>query len=392
MRKLCRISRVVLPAVLVFAGGQVDGQTLTGIGTFPGRVVSQAYALSADGTTVGGAASNPTTHAIRWTPAGGLADLGVLSGFSSAAARGISANGSVAVGYCTVGSSSSGAYGAFYYDGGEMTDLGAPPIGPDTMAWAVSSDGQTIIGTCGNLHGSPASLWRAFTWTRQGGYSMLPAPPTGGSSQGFSISPDGSTIGGNYSNTSAFVSFGFRYRAASGYQRLLAAGSNGTNFVEYSRVSSLSLDGSIAVGHSSVMGGNSVATLWDASGAAHGLGFLPGGTESALSAVSSSGALACGWSGSSIGRRACLWSESTGLVDLNTYLPTLGIDLTSWRLDEATGISADGRTLCGTATRLNASGSPYANEGWVARLDVPAPGFAGLLFGAGLLGARRRRA
>jgi hypothetical protein len=50
------------------------------------------------------------------------------------------------------------------------------------------------------------------------------------------------------------------------------------------------------------------------------------------------------------GDRAFLWTAVQGMVDLNTYLSLLGVDLTGWTLAEVTGISADGSALVGYGT------------------------------------------
>jgi hypothetical protein len=45
---------------------------------------------------------------------------------------------------------------------------------------------------------------------------------------------------------------------------------------------------------------------------------------------------------------AFLWTEATGMVELNAYLPTVGVNLDGWDLRVANGISADGRVIVGT--------------------------------------------
>ena len=50
------------------------------------------------------------------------------------------------------------------------------------------------------------------------------------------------------------------------------------------------------------------------------------------------------------GDRAFLWTAALGLVDLNTYLPTRGLDLTGWTLTDVRGISADGTVIVGYGT------------------------------------------
>jgi hypothetical protein len=49
------------------------------------------------------------------------------------------------------------------------------------------------------------------------------------------------------------------------------------------------------------------------------------------------------------------------MLDLNEYLPSLGIDITGWRLTNAYGVSGDGRTIVG-------EGSHFWTEAWMATL------------------------
>lgn len=70
-------------------------------------------------------------------------------------------------------------------------------------------------------------------------------------------------------------------------------------------------------------------------------------------------------------------------MNLNTYLPTLGLDLTGWNLEVCSAISFDGNTRVGQGT-FNGE-----TRGWHA--TIPAPGAAGLLAMGGRMASRRRR-
>jgi uncharacterized membrane protein len=108
-------------------------------------------------------------------------------------------------------------------------------------------------------------------------------------------------------------------------------------------------------------------------------------------ATDADGSVVVGW-----GFGAFLWDESSGMRDLQDALENdYGLDLSGWRLDRATGVSADGRVIVGYGR--NPSG---AQEAWIALLGpadaVPAfsaPGLfvlAGLFVGTALLPIRRR--
>ena len=60
-----------------------------------------------------------------------------------------------------------------------------------------------------------------------------------------------------------------------------------------------------------------------------------------------------------------LWTSSLGMVDLNAYLPSLGINLTGWTLNSANAVSGDGRTVVGTGKHNGLT------EAWVAHLPSP---------------------
>ena len=79
------------------------------------------------------------------------------------------------------------------------------------------------------------------------------------------------------------------------------------------------------------------------------LGTLPGGSSSNALGVSGDGLTVVGYDGP-VAKGAFLWTLSLGMVDLNTYLPTLGVDLTGWHLNQSTGVSADGTAIVGYGT------------------------------------------
>jgi hypothetical protein len=119
----------------------------------------------------------------------------------------------------------------------------------------------------------------------------------------------------------------------------------------------------VIVGHSNAAGSSYRAWRWTRETGMVNLGALPGATISFAAAVSGDGAAVVGNSVFPTGSpRAFLWTSALGVVDLNDYLPTLGIDLSGWVLTNATGASADGGTIVGTGIHNGAT------EGWVAVL------------------------
>jgi probable HAF family extracellular repeat protein len=109
----------------------------------------------------------PTFHAFRWTPSGGLQDLGLTTGTQSSA-NAISANGLVIVGQAT---DSNGFWRAFRWTASTgMQDIGTLG-GPMSNATAVNMDGTVIVGN--SLTASSSGSSHAFRWTAKTGMQDL---------------------------------------------------------------------------------------------------------------------------------------------------------------------------------------------------------------------------
>ncbi len=137
-----------------------DGTTNTVLGAFlPTRIVSYANALSDDGAVAYGQSFGGGTFnaAFRWTAATGLVPLGFLNpgdDFSTIGARGISSDGSVAVGVSSVpdlfGDIVAGNRAFRYVHGSGMTALPLLPGGAGNSAFAVTPDGNLVLGAGGS--------------------------------------------------------------------------------------------------------------------------------------------------------------------------------------------------------------------------------------------------
>lgn len=154
---------------------KTDGTQGT-FGPFPGQTdQTEAYGMAgtaADPVVVGAAiqgndAFGPAFHAFRWTPAGGLEDLGLTTGTQSIAIA-ISADGHVVVGEAT---DAGGFWRAFRWTAATgMQDLGSLG-GPESAAYAVSRDGSVIVGTA--LTSGSTGSNAAFVWTEKTGMQSL---------------------------------------------------------------------------------------------------------------------------------------------------------------------------------------------------------------------------
>jgi len=121
--------------------------TFNGLAT-PSNAVEMCSDVSANGSAVVGWTTlfGGGLRAFRWTPTGGIVNLGTLGGNFSEAV-GVSADGSIVVGFAR---DSSGKFRAFRWtqqDG--MRSLGAA-IGNEAFdqseAWGISPDGNVIVG------------------------------------------------------------------------------------------------------------------------------------------------------------------------------------------------------------------------------------------------------
>lgn len=320
--------------------------------------------LSADGTAVTGQAFpvGGGTSAFRWTLGGGTVDLGNPAGGNNAVGTGISGDGSV---IATTEFSGGDASAFRWTSGGGFQSIGQGHTS------GISADGSGIVGTS-----SFGGDVRAFRWTSGSGMQSLGALPGGAYSEATGVSGDASVVVGVSESVAGFRAF--RWTSAGGMQSLGVL-DDGTGSIAFA----VSGDGSSATGSSSFEGG-AEAFRWTDSGGMQGLGILDGLTFSEGYGISGDGSAIVGGSGSDFEFAAFLWTAETGMLDLNTYLPTLGVDLTGWTLEFATGISFDGRTIAGNGVFNGESRS------WVVT-NVPAP-TASALFGlGGLLALRRRR-
>ncbi len=363
-------SRLTHGAFLAAAAGVMAtatcafAQSISSIGLPPGSSLSSANAVNANGSVV--AANVDMASAYRWTSSG-LVGLGLLPGAFATSAEDISSDGSVIVGSVFFDSPEETVRAHRWTSGGGFQDLGLPSGGVASVGSGVSGDGNTVTGYSFDVDFNTT----AFRWTSAGGMQSIGTLPGGTSSEGRKVSRDGSTIigiAGTPGGDRAFV-----WTQAGGMQSLgLLSPGDGA-----SSAWGVSADGTVVAGFSGTR-----AVIWT-SGIAQSIGMLPGATNAIAYTLSDDGSLVGGYSFFGLNATATLWSQTLGTVDLNTYLPTLGIDLTGWELDYTRDISADGTTIVGEGLF---NGEP---RGWV--VTIPAPGATALLGVGGLIAARRRR-
>ncbi len=313
------------------------GTGLQGIGgNAPGNGFGGRPAISDDGTTLVASATNAQglNEMSRYSFATGqwtaLGNLGASSGDETSSGWNLSADGSTAVG---LGWIDGGTAHGIVSRSGVVTDLGSTVAGASTRANAVSGDGGVIVGWQDAEDGfRQGAVWKDGVQTilKDGQGNVLGEADV--------VSNDGVWVAGN-GNYAADGEL-WRWSEATGYQALgskLDASDFSTGFT------GMNGDATAMVGYSR--------------------GFGP----------------------ARLGK-GVLWTSSLGVMDLNEYVASQGIDTQGVTLALPLGMSADGQTIVG----LGSNG-----QGWVVRLPnpVPEPGtMAALALGTATLLRRRKRA
>jgi probable HAF family extracellular repeat protein len=257
---------------------------------------------------------------------------------------------------------------------GGFTDLGS--LGGNnsfSFAFDVSCDGSVVVGTSYLDNG----LEHAFLWTEANGMVDLGSPSgPGGLSRAFGVSADGSVVVGDEADDPMFPSatHPFIWTADSGFQVL------GSTFGSAFAVTA---DGSTVVGQARRQGqGGHTAFLWTQAGGMQDLGSLPGFSNSVATAISDDGQVVVGFAASrpisynnaggfdyDIYCLPFVWTAATGMQDLNQVLANAGVDTTGYTFYAITGISADGKSVCGGArTPQGDPNFPFYNSGFFVQL------------------------
>ena len=223
------------------------------------------------------------------------------------------------------------------------------PTGVDeSQAWAISSDGETVVGRVMGV-GNPT----AFVWSRNREMQFLTAEGFD-SSLATGVSADGSVVVGIYQRSSdPSTRRAFRW-TASGGSIDLGSFSNSAN------AWGVSDNGDVVVGDSVASDGSVQAFRWDANGGMRSLGKIVGGTDSWAYGVSANGAVVVGASNVSGSFRAIRWTAESGVSELP------GLDGYS---SVAYAVSADGNAVVGWAKKETA-GTGFRAFRWSASTGV----------------------
>jgi probable HAF family extracellular repeat protein len=242
-----------------------------------------------------------------------------------------------------------GALTGPWYPDGDITE------GNVSYANCVSGDGSAVGGYSDAPNLPSSDFTRAFYWSAPTEMLKVGA-----------LSGDGSVALGT-SHAIDDRSQAFIWRNDGLGMQSLGTPLDPAGLAPFSRGTGMSSDGSVVVGFTSTPD-NTRAFRWTSGTGMVSLGTPAGTFRSYALAVSADGNAVVGQAQrpDDFSFSAFLWTSTLGAVDLNAYLPTLGVNLAGWTLNEATGASRDGRVLIGIGT-LN--GAP--NRAWIVDLNPP---------------------
>ena len=249
---------------------------------------SQTLAMSDDGSVIVGYFSD---GGYRWSETSGISFLGTLGDPGSERSRAFdtSADGTVVVGRAGIDPLQPHAH-AFRWENGVMTDLGTFGGGRNSWAYAVTGDGNAVVGFSQN-DTNTANV--AFRWTEASG--MQPIGTIRGHSVATDVSANGSVIVGDGRASDGFTGVPFRWEAG-----VMTELQKPVNFSGENITCCVSADGSVVVGNA--YDGDGEQTPWR-------------------------------------------WTAETGVQTLEQWFTANGLSLPPLRFPFVRGLSADGRTM-----------------------------------------------
>jgi uncharacterized membrane protein len=365
--------------VVMALAGSAAAQQFVPIQPLSGDTSSAISGISADGTTVVGVSSRPVPVRTRGFRAAWQSSTNpvVLSGSADeqTLATAVSCNGGAIVGQVT----RNGISEAVVWAGGVRSSLGFLATGPgrSSLARAVSCDGQFVAGQSINASG----LDEAFLVTRTGStYSPMQAlgfigpAGTAAESSANGVSATGRVVGrASWSQPAKSLSGfdAFAWDAPAGPMIPLGLPSG---FGEDGSASAITSDGDVIVGATAIGDGYGSTVLVPFRASSDGFEPLSPCFEGsgAATAVSADGRIVVGFNNCAGPNRAFVWDPVNGYRLIEDILADAGALPAGWALTLATGISADGTVIVG-----NAVAPGFVPRGWIAvipRTDVePCP-------------------
>jgi len=350
----------------------------------PDGAPARLTALSSDGRKAAGYAffdrfSAARLRAFVWTTENGRSDLVGNPLPYQSEAKAIDDSGEFIAG--THVSVRNAPYQAFRrrINDGENELLPLVPAYNRSIGNDISGDGRAVVGYCER---GPNTYWdaQAFIWRE--GVGTVPlgfARPGSIISDARAISRDGSTVVG-VSIDGSLTSEAFTWTESGGMRVL-----NSLPDARYrdTIACAVSADGRVTVGAGSISTGRSVALMWrEGSPDAILLGTIGQANGIFPTGLSDDGSIAVGYADLNSSYLPFIWTESTGMISLDSYLNQYGVTVPDgWTLSKCFAVSGDGLTFAGEATT-----SSGLISGFVA--TIPAPGSVVVL---GVLAVVRRR-
>ena len=322
------------------------------LGTAPN---SLATGVSADGSVVVGygydALFNGNASAFRWTDALGVVLLGRLNGGPSSHAHAVSGDGSIVVGMAPDGASGN-VFKAFRWTQATgMVSLGDINGGGESRAYGISGDGRVIVGVAGDGN---AGAFRAFRWTAEGGMTSLGLLPGDNTSWAWATNADGSAVAGVSIRFDLISGTGtaFRWTQAGGL-----VGLGKINGGTHSEARGISADGNVVVGFGAdgstpaapgPGGQQSRAFRWTPATGMVSLGTLSGGNFSQAYGVSRDGRVVVGAANDASSTRAFRWTQGGGMQTVENWLRANGVDVPNDITAAALATNQDGSVVVGS--------------------------------------------
>ncbi len=283
-------------------------------------------------------------------------------------ARAMSSDASVIVGTLNGDIGYNAARPFYWREGVGLVTPGVLPGGTYGWATGVSGDGSMMVG-----YGDSGGYVR-WKWTMASGYQTLTAPAgySGAWVCSNGISEDGSVIAGYVRSDTSNTLYPARWTSTGVQVCPVAGSSNG-----------LRRDGR-AVLFASVN-----AMRWWDDGRIDDLGTLPGANVCWPVASSDDGGVVVGSANvAPYTGRAWIWTDAAGMMYLDMFLQSNGVNTSAWAFSAITSISADGTTLCGFGTHTYSPGNSR-QESFLVTIPGPLGGFV-LAMPVMLCAARRR--
>lgn len=330
----CRI-RIFAAAILTAAPLPLIAQTITNLGTL-GGFGSFAADVNADGSVVvghsylsGGNSAN-YRRAFRWTPTGGMVNLGLAGSSTDSFAIAVSADGSVVAG----NASDNGNAAWRWTQSGGFQGISVSGY-TDCVAGGMTPDGAKLAGTRTNIFTLAEGVWQ---WT-QSSAGFVASPYIGTRVDG--ISSDGATIAVSLAGAFLAPDLASYWTQASGLVALPTPSPHTD-----AGLADVNYNGTIFAGWASGAG-STRAVRWTDTGP-QVFEPLTGYSHGRALAMHEYGDVIVGESTVGFGTdSAWIWIEIFGLMRLSDYLTSEGVDLTGWALDYAVAISDDGTAIVG---------------------------------------------